>query len=121
MSAEPLVVLVVEDDYLLRTFAVQMLEEDGFDVLEAANADHAIAVLEQRSDIRVLFTDIHMPGSQDGLKLAHAVRNRWPPIKIIIASGQVRLSADDLPLGSRFFSKPYQAQELTAAIVAMTA
>ena len=77
------IILVVEDDFLLRMDAVQMIEEAGFDVLEAANADEAIAILETRSDINVIFTDINMPGSMDGLKLAHAVRGRWPPIKII--------------------------------------
>ena len=81
-------VLIVEDEPLVRFCAVQTVEEAGFAVIEAANADEAIAILESRRDIRVVFTDIHMPGSMDGLKLAHAVRDRWPPIKIIVTSGR---------------------------------
>ena len=115
------VVLVVEDESLLRKFAVTMVENAGFEAIEAANADEAIAILETRTDITILFTDINMPGSIDGLKLAHAVRDRWPPVKIIIASGQVRLAEEDMPKGSRFFSKPYQQQDLTCALVEMTA
>ena len=79
------VVLIVEDDALLRLHAVDLIEEAGFIALEAENADEAVAILEQRSDIVLLFTDINMPGSMDGLKLAHAVRDRWPPIKIIVS------------------------------------
>jgi CheY-like chemotaxis protein len=76
------VVLIVEDEMVIRLGAVKMAEDAGFEVLEAANADEAIEILESRNDIRLVFTDIHMPGSMDGLKLAHAVRDRWPPIKI---------------------------------------
>ena len=83
------------------------MEEAGFEVIEAANADEAIAILESRRDIRVVFTDIHMPGSMDGLRLAHAVRDRWPPIEIIVTSGRERVGACDLPAGGRFFAKPY--------------
>jgi CheY-like chemotaxis protein len=90
-------VLVVEDDFLLRMDAVQMVEEAGFDVLEAANADEAISILEARSDINVIFADINMPGSMDGLKLAHAVRGRWPPIKFITTSGHIKVKDEDLP------------------------
>lgn len=73
--------LVVEDEPLLRMNAVDMIETAGFQVLEAGSADDAIAILEKRDDIRVVFTDIQIPGSMDGLKLARAVRGRWPPIK----------------------------------------
>jgi CheY-like chemotaxis protein len=110
------VVLVVEDEWLVRFHAVEMLDEAGFIALEAANADEAVAILESRKDIRVLFTDIDMPGSMDGLKLARAVRDRWPPIKIIITSGQRSASADDVPEGGRFFGKPYNIAEITSAI-----
>ena len=92
------IILVVEDDFLWRMDAVQMIEEAGFDVLEAANADEAIPILETRSDINVIFTDINMPGSMDGLKLAHAVKGRWPPIKIIATSGHVEVK-DEAPAG----------------------
>ena len=114
-------VLVVEDEELLRIFAVQLVEDAGFQVLEAANADQAIAILEKRADISLLLTDIHMPGSMDGLKLAHAVRHRWPPIKIIIVSGQVLLTEDDIPTGSRFFRKPYEPTEVVSELRSMAA
>jgi len=105
----PTVVLVVEDEPLLRMMAVEAVEEAGFVAIEARNADEAVAVLESRSDISLLFTDIDMPGSMDGLKLAHAVRGRWPPIKILVVSGKVRLRPFELPSSSRFVGKPYHA------------
>jgi len=114
-------VLVVEDEELLRIFAVELVEDAGFQAFEAANADQAIAILEKRSDISLLLTDIHMPGSMDGLKLAHAVRHRWPPIKIIIVSGQVHLTEDDMPSGSRFFRKPYEPTEVVSELRLMAA
>ena len=109
-------VLIVEDESLVRLGAVRSIEEAGFEVIEAANADEAIRILENRSDVRVVFTDIHMPGSMDGLKLAHAVRNRWPPIKIIVTSGRVRVTEEDLPEGGRFFAKPYEPTQITDTI-----
>lgn len=113
-SKSPPVVLIVEDDPLLRMLAVEVVEEAGFVALEAGDADEAIALLEFRPDISLLFTDIDMPGSMDGLKLAHAVRDRWPPIKILIVSGKVRMQPSELPSSSCFVGKPYQ----TAAMVA---
>jgi DNA-binding NtrC family response regulator len=114
-------VLIVEDDYLLRMDAMQMIEEAGFDVLEAANADEAIAILEARSDIHVVFTDIDMPkGSMNGLKLAHAVRGRWPPIKIVTTSGHFRVNPGDLPDGGEFIAKPYDLKDVTETIRHMT-
>ena len=113
MSKQPLlVVLVVEDDALVRTLAVEVVEGAGFVAIEAANADEAILILEHRTDIALVFTDIDMPGSMDGLKLAHAVRNRWPPIKIVIVSGKSNLSDSELPSNSRFFSKPYPVSRM---------
>jgi CheY-like chemotaxis protein len=109
----PPVVLVVEDEPLLRMMAVEVVEEAGFIALEAGNADEAVALMESRSDITLLFSDIDMPGSMDGLKLAHAVRRRWPPIKILLVSGQVRLLPSQLPSSSHFVGKPYR----TAAMV----
>src|SRR6202051_3462168 len=105
-------VLIVEDEPLVRLCAVETVEAAGFEVIEAANADEAIRILENRGDIRVVFTDIHMPGSIDGLKLAHAVRNRWPPIKIIVTSGHGLVSENDLPEGGRFFAKPYDSTQV---------
>jgi CheY-like chemotaxis protein len=110
------VVLVVEDETLLRWHAVAMIEDAGFDVIEAGNAAEAISVLEARTDIRVIFTDIQMPGSIDGLRLAHLVRNRWPPIKIIATSGQLRLRDYELPEGGRFLPKPYSVGQITGTL-----
>ena len=83
--------LIVEDEFLLRIDAVDMIADAGFEVVEAGNADQAIEILEARRDITVVFTDIQMPGSMDGLKLARAVRGRWPPIKIIATSGHANV------------------------------
>jgi two-component system, response regulator PdtaR len=109
-------VLIVEDEPLVRLCAVETVEQAGFTVIEAANADEAIRILESRRDIRVVFTDLHMPGSMDGLKLAHAVRNRWPPIKIIVTSGRERIAEQDLPAGGRFIAKPYDPSEIKDAL-----
>jgi len=110
------VILIVEDEALIRMGAVRIIEDADFEVIEAANADEAIKILEARSDVRVVFTDIHMPGSMNGLKLAHYVRNRWPPIKIIVTSGVERPTDDALPDGVRFFSKPYDPSQIRGAL-----
>jgi CheY-like chemotaxis protein len=112
----PPVVLVVEDEMLLRMRAVDMVEDAGFISVEAVDADEAVSILESRSDIALLFTDIQMPGSMDGLGLAHAVHERWPPIKIILVSGQLKLANLDIPANSRFFGKPLEAGEMIAEI-----
>jgi CheY-like chemotaxis protein len=114
------VVLIVEDEYLLRMDAVEMVKAAGFEVVEATNADEAIDVLESRRDITVVFTDIQMPGSMDGLKLARAVRGRWPPIKIIATSGHARVSETDLPEGGRFLPKPYSPVDVADVLQALT-
>src|ERR1700682_2873221 len=113
-SALPPNVLVVEDEMLLRMRAVDMVEDAGFTPVEAINADDALAILESRSDIELLFTDIQMPGSMDGLKLAYAVHARWPLIQIILVSGQLKLTDDDKPPDSRFFGKPLDVKPMIA-------
>jgi len=120
-SAAPAVVLVVEDEMLLRMRAVDMVEDAGFTPLEAVDADEAVAILESRSDIVLMFTDIQMPGSMDGLKLAHAVHERWPPIKIILVSGQLKLADIDIPADSLFFGKPLEANAMIAQMQSMIA
>src|ERR1700686_2230782 len=115
----PTVVLVVEDEMLLRMRAVDMVEDAGFTPVEAVDADEAVAILESRSDIALLFTDIQMPGSMDGLRLAHAVHERWPPIKIILVSGQLKAAEIDIPADSRFFGKPLEAKEMIAELQSM--
>src|SRR5580693_2370140 len=94
-------VLVVEDEMMLRMRAVDIVEDAGFMPVEAVNADDALAILESRSDIDLLFTDIQMPGTMDGLTLANAVHERWPLIKIILVSGQLKLTDSDKPAASR--------------------
>ena len=111
-AAKRPVVLIVEDELLLRMNAIDMIKSAGFEVVEAANADEAIEILEVRRDITVVFTDIQMPGSMDGLKLARAVRGRWPPIKIVATSGLVDVGEKDLPEGGRFLAKPYRSEDL---------
>src|SRR5215211_3920817 len=113
------VVLVVEDELVLRMRAVDIVEDAGFTPLEAVNADDALAILESRSDIELLFTDIQMPGSMDGLKLAHAVHERWPAIKIILVSGQVKPSDGDRPADSRFFGKPLVVKQMIGELQQM--
>ena len=113
-------VIIVEDEFLLRLDSAETIERASFEVLQAANADEAISILEARPDIRVVFTDIQMPGSMDGLKLAQFVRNRWPPIKIIATSGRVVVADHDLPIGSVFLPKPYRGAEVIRMLRELT-
>jgi two-component system, response regulator PdtaR len=101
------VVLIVEDEPLVRMLGADVLEEAGFEVVEAFNGDEALKVLRARPEINVLFTDVNMPGSLDGLDLARIVHERRPDIKLLIASGQVRLSENQIPDAGRFLAKPY--------------
>jgi CheY-like chemotaxis protein len=114
-------VLIVEDEPLLRMDAAEAIGAAGYAVLEAGNADEAIGILERRADISIVFTDIDMPGSMDGLKLAHFVRGRWPPIRIIATSGHPRVSESDLPENSRFIAKPYTPAIIQEAVKQMVA
>src|SRR5476651_2792218 len=114
------VVLIVEDELLLRMDAADMIAAAGFEVVEARDADQAIEILEARRDITVVFTDIQMPGSMDGLKLARAVRGRWPPIQIIATSGRVDVAQTDLPEGGRFLPKPYSPGQVAGVLWELT-
>jgi CheY-like chemotaxis protein len=116
MPDSPIYVLVVEDDFFSRLHAVRLVEDAGYIAVEASNADEAIIILEARKDIRIVFTDIDMPGSMDGLKLAHAIRERWPPIELILTSGHFDIRDDELPERGRFFPKPYRGQEIILAM-----
>jgi len=106
------VVLVVEDDFLLRMDAVDIVKDAGLEAEEAANADEAIAIIETHPNIHVVFTDVQMPGTMDGLKLARFVKDRWPPIKIVATSGRIKISEEDLPEGSIFVPKPYSPTQI---------
>ncbi len=107
-------VLIVEDEILVREIIQTELEEAGYDVIVANNADAAVAILEARGDIHLVFTDIDMPGSMDGLKLAACVRDRWPPIHIIITTGKARPL--EIPANAIFIPKPYLGQTVVDAI-----
>ncbi|HVW91759.1 MAG TPA: response regulator [Devosia sp.] len=109
-------VLVVEDEVLIRMSIADSIAEAGFVVYEAANADQAIRLMEAHGDIRILFTDIDMPGSMDGLRLAEAVRHRWPPVKILITSGHIRIKPEELPVEGRFFAKPYDPAQVVSTM-----
>jgi CheY-like chemotaxis protein len=122
MSAHHPVILIVEDELLVRLSAVAMLEDAGFRMIEAANGDEALELLEADSDVQLLFTDIHMPGAINGLALAKRVHDRWPHIGIMLASARPMRRPHELPSGSRFEQKPYSpatmvrhARELTSA------
>ncbi len=109
-------VLVVEDDPLLRLDAVDLVEDAGLVAVEAANADEALRIIEGDPTVGVLFTDVDMPGSMDGLTLAHAVRRRWPRIAILITSGHLRGERAALPANGQFFAKPYRPALVQAAL-----
>ncbi len=109
-------ILVVEDEAIIRMDAIQMLEDAGFATVEAGNADDAIRILEFRSDIRAVFTDINMPGTLDGMRMAHLVRGRWPPIHLIVTSGLNSPSEQDLPVNGRFIRKPYRPEHVIAIL-----
>jgi CheY-like chemotaxis protein len=115
-SSAKVTVLIVEDEPIVRMIAVETIEEAGFEVLEAENATDAVRILESRLDIRIVFTDIDMPGSMDGLKLAAAIRGRWPPIAIIVTSGHHTVATNELPEGSVYIPKPYQHHRVIAAL-----
>lgn len=124
MSKKPLSpifpVLVVEDDGMVRMVAVDMLQDAGFNVLEADTADAAWSILERASAVGTLFTDIDMPGSMDGLALASRVAKRWPDIRLVVTSGGHGMSDADVPDRGRFLRKPYRQAQLLEAIAAVS-
>jgi DNA-binding NtrC family response regulator len=114
-------VLIVEDETLIRMNACEFVEEAGFKAYGAENAEEAIRILESNEDIRLVFTDVNMPGSMDGLQLANYVNKRWPPVKLIIVSGRIAPRADEMPSGSIFLGKPYHIDEIADRVRAMIA
>jgi CheY-like chemotaxis protein len=109
-------ILVVEDEPLLNLEISDALSAQGYEVIAVTNADDAIKALEFRQDIHTIFTDINMPGSMDGLKLAAAVRDRWPPVHIIVTSGMRAPHRDEMPANSAFIAKPYRSAEVLEAV-----
>jgi CheY-like chemotaxis protein len=110
------VILTVEDEFLTSEYLGSILEDAGYEVVATFNADEAIAILEARNDIRIIITDIQLPGSMDGLKLAAAVRGRWPAIKFIVTTGKRMHDDDQMPEQSQFVPKPYLPNGILAAV-----
>ncbi|USI72020.1 response regulator [Sphingomonas morindae] len=109
-------VLVVEDEPLVRMISADALEEHGFTVIEAATADEAIQLLKTCPDVRFVFSDIRMPGSMDGMDLAHFINSTWPRIGILLTSGDTPVSPEALPDDSRFVPKPYRIEAMLAEL-----
>jgi two-component system, response regulator PdtaR len=121
-SVDKHIVVVVEDETLIRLFVCEALTEAGFDVVEAQHADAAVAILRARAaEIHALFTDIHMPGSMNALALAHLSRRSWPRIALLIASGLAHPQPEEMPHGSRFLPKPYHPNHVVGHLREMLA
>jgi len=114
-------VLIVEDDYLIRLNIASFLEGEGFEVYEADDAAEAIRSLELHEEIRLVFTDVDMPGWMNGLALAHYIRGRWPPVKIVVTSGYVKARQNGLPEEALFIEKPYDAARVAEKLKALAA
>lgn len=114
-------ILVVEDEPIIRLGIAATIEDAGYEVIEAANADEAVTRLVAEDDVRMVITDVDMPGSMNGIELAHYARGRWPDIRLLVISGQVGVTAGQLPGGTEFMSKPYQEPRLLTCIATMTA
>jgi two-component system, response regulator PdtaR len=116
-----MVVLVVEDQTLVRMFMTDFLDEAGFKVFEAVGADEALTVLEARPDVQAVVTDIEMPGSMNGIELTHVIRDRWPGVGVVVTSGRQRPGQDDLPDEVVFLAKPYLPDTVITVIRQMAA
>lgn len=116
MSKMKVAVLVVEDDVIQRLLAVDVVEAAGCEAIEAINGDDALKMLEARGDIAILFTDVSMPGSTDGIELARYVKAHFPDVQIIVVSGHASPAEDPLPAGSAFFAKPYHVGQVTQTL-----
>jgi CheY-like chemotaxis protein len=116
VSLNPTTALIVEDEVFVRIELVFRLTDMGLVVLSASDADEAIAILNIHPEIELLLTDITMPGSMDGIRLAHHVRHRWPSVKIIVLSGLIGPPLSDLPRDSIFVPKPYGPDILASAL-----
>jgi CheY-like chemotaxis protein len=106
----PAVVLIVEDEALIRALGADVFSEAGFRVLEAGTGDEVLELLAAHAGIDVVFTDVHMRGSVDGIALAHTISEQWPNIGIIVVSGQMPTQAERLPKGTKVMRKPYAAE-----------
>jgi CheY-like chemotaxis protein len=107
-------VLIVEEEALIRMESVDIVKDAGFTALEAVDGDEAVEILGVRRDIRVVFVDVKISGSMDGLRLAHVIRDRWPPVHLILTSG--RTNEDELPANALYIRKPYSPEQVTTAL-----
>ena len=122
MSAQmPETILVVEDDVLVRMTCATLIEDAGYRVIEAPTADDALAILEKADRVELLFSDVDMPGSMDGLELAEIVHRRWPDIRLLLTSGHHQLGAGKIPDDGEFMPKPYSLDAVIAQIRALLA
>jgi CheY-like chemotaxis protein len=110
------IILVVEDEPLLRLAGIDLVEAAGYEAVAASDATEAVAILESRDDIRIVFTDVDMPRGVDGMRLAAIIRDRWPPIKVIVVSGHIDDPGDVIPAETVFFSKPYREEQIVETI-----
>ncbi len=111
-EVRPPVVLVVDDEALLRMLATDYFRDAGYEVIEAENGDVALAMMRSRPDIRAIFTDVQMPGSLSGLELAERVRAECPTCAIVIVSGRQFPKPAELATGARFVAKPYLGADI---------
>jgi CheY-like chemotaxis protein len=119
MPVRGAVVLVVEDHPLVRMAVLEVMTEAGIEALDASSTSGALRTLEARPDIRLVFTDAEMPGTMNGIGLAHYIRKRWPPIKLIVVSGRLEIASEELPTGVRFLHKPYRETSIVEAMLGM--
>jgi two-component system, response regulator PdtaR len=110
------IVLVAEDEALVRELSVNELEDAGYTVIEAANARQALAIFETGVPVDVLFTDVNMPGELDGIDLVRLVHRRWPEVRLIVTSGKADIPETELPDRGRFIRKPYRLSEMSQMV-----
>lgn len=115
-SVEKRVVLVIEDEPVLRIDVVDMLEGAGFEVIESTSVEDALHILESRPDIRIVYMDLDMPKGVDGVKVAAAIRDRWPPIEIVLTASRVDGARIQLPVRAKFFAKPINPARVIEAV-----
>ncbi|MDO7841881.1 response regulator [Sphingomonas immobilis] len=116
ISEERHAILIVEDEAFIRYDLVDFFEDAGFQVFDAENADVAIELMAANPSIRIVLTDVDMPGSMDGVRLAHVIRDRYPPTLLLIASGARKLEQGDMPPGATFIAKPFDPRSLLSRI-----
>ncbi len=121
-TTNPIVVIVVEDEPLIRMVLAEALLDDGFDVIEASYAREAITILEVEAPrVNTLFTDVHMPGDLDGIGLVHHARIHWPWLSLLVTSGRAYPKTSSMPKGTRFIAKPYEFLDVVRHIREMHA